>query len=433
MRAGVLFWPLALGLLLGGRGRLPAGEEWRGRPLKPEGAAENIAVGPDGRWLVAGSGDVTRLWDLKADDPLARCVVLRGSAGPVSPDGHWLMTVDGDRAIRLWDLMAQSPSAKGREVARYDAGWKSLRGVAISPNGRWLVTVSGDRALRLWDLKARGEPARPRVLLERQGGHVLRSPDGRWMTTGSPAGKVGVWDLAADDPVATTVVRQLNDRGYVGPQGISPDGRWLVTVSPVRRLWDLRAKRPWDRCVAKLGDTTEVRCLDFSADSRWLATGGDDGRTRLYDLMAAGPALRATVITGHAEGENVRAVVFTPNGRWLVTGSDDETARLWERGAGGGPPARSVVLRGHTRPVSFLALSPGGRWLVTGACVPNGKFDRAARLWDLGSAEPAACRAVLGGHGGVLEQVAFSGDGRWLVTHASDKTARLWDLKSVTK
>jgi WD40 repeat protein len=81
----------------------------------------------------------------------------------------------------------------------------------------------------------------------------------------------------------------------------------------------------------------------------------------------------------------------------------------------------------------FLAPSPGGRWLVTGACVPAGDFDPVARLWDLGSADPAACRATLGGNGGRLQEVAFGGDGRWLVTHTGDRTARLWDLKGAAK
>src|SRR5262249_7195220 len=150
--------------------------------------------------------------------------------------------------------------------------WKPLRGVALGPNVRWLVSVGGDNVLRLWDLKARGAAARPRVLLERQGGYWLRSPDGRWLTTGSRAGKVGVWDLAADDPARVARVRKMRARGYAGPQGISPDGRWLVGVAPVRRLWDLRAKDPWARPVAEFGGTDQVRCMDFSADSRRLVT-----------------------------------------------------------------------------------------------------------------------------------------------------------------
>jgi WD40 repeat protein/endonuclease YncB( thermonuclease family) len=339
------------------------------------------------------------------------------------------MTAGGDRAVRLWDLRAADPSAKAREVGRYDAAWKTLQGVALSPNNRWLVTVGGDRALRLWDLKARGEAPRHRVLLVRQGGYWHRTPDGRWLTTGSSGGRVGVWDLAAEDPAATARVRQSRDKGYAGPQGISPDGRWLVGVSPVRRLWDLRAKDPWARSVAAFGGTDQVRSLDFSADSRWLATGGDDGRTRLYDLAAADPGKKPLLLTGHPAGDSVREVVFSPNGRWLVTGSDDQTARVWDRKAAD-PSARSFVLKGHTNPVSFLAVSPDSRWLLTGAADVSG-FDRTARLWGLGSADPAAARATLGGLGGGPREAVFGPDGRWLVTRSSDKTARLWDLKPV--
>jgi WD40 repeat protein len=255
--------------------------------LKPSGGVESISLSADGRWLVAGCKEDTRLWDLKADDPSAKPIVLRGSAGPVSPDGRWLMTAGTDRTIRLWDLKADDPSAEGREAAHYEADWEPLRGVAISPNNRWLVTVGGDRVLRLWDLKAKGEGVLPQELLKRQEGFVFRSPDGRWLTTGSLAGNVGVWDLAADDPVSRALVRQLKKgKGYAGPQGISPDGRWLVAAGPNRRLWDLRAKDPFARPVAEFGGTEHVRSMDFSSDSRWLVTGGDDGLTRLYDLKA---------------------------------------------------------------------------------------------------------------------------------------------------
>jgi WD40 repeat protein len=398
-----------------------------GHVLKSEGKVESIAVSPDGRWLIAGGKAETRLWALKDDGLAAHCVVLRGRAGPVSPDGRRLMTSGNDRTIRLWNLQADDPSAEGREVARYGARWEPLRGVGIGPNNRWLVTVGADSVLRLWDLKAGDESARSRVLTGRQGGYVFRSPDGRWLTTGSPAGTVGVWDLAADDPVATALVRRLKAKGYAGPQGISPDGRWLVTVAPVRRLWDLRAKDPWARSLAAFGGTDQVRSMDFSADSRRLVTGGDDGRTRLYDLTAADPGTKPIVFTGHGKDDSVREVAFSPNGRWLVTGSDDETARVWDLKAAD-PAARSLVLRGHTNPVSFLAVSPDGRWLVTGASYV-GAFDRAARVWDLEAADPTACRAVLGGLGGPLQEVAFSPDGRWLVGRTADGTARLWDLR----
>ena len=57
-----------------------------------------MGISPDNHWLVTGSGDKTaRLWDLRAKDPAANPVVLRGHEGTVnavaiSPDNHWLVT-----------------------------------------------------------------------------------------------------------------------------------------------------------------------------------------------------------------------------------------------------------------------------------------------------------------------------------------------------
>jgi WD40 repeat protein len=337
MRRSVPLSPLAvflvLGavfLVLGAVTPLRAGEELQAKLLKPEGGVESIAIGPDGRRLVTGGKEDSRLWDLKADDPSAKCLVLRGSAGPISRDGKWLLTVGNDQVIRVWDLKADDPFTSAREAARYDARWKPLRCMAISTSNRWLVTTGEDRVLRLWYLNARGESAQPRVLIERHGGDLVLSPDGRWLACGSRSGSVGVWDLESDDPPAMAVVRRIKDKGYAGTQGISPDGRWLVTVDPERRLWDLRAKDPWAKCVAQLSDTIQVRSLDFSADGRWLVSGGDDGRTRLYDLKATDPAAKPVVITGHAKDQSVREVAISPNGRWLVTGSWDQTARIWD-------------------------------------------------------------------------------------------------------
>ena len=99
-----------------------------------------------------------------------------------------------------------------------------LRGIAFSPNNRWLVTVGGDRVLRLLDLKDQDGKAPPHVLIEQQEGHVLLTSDGRWLTAGSLSGHVGVWDLLAADPVGTGVVRQLRVNQFAGPAGLSADG-----------------------------------------------------------------------------------------------------------------------------------------------------------------------------------------------------------------
>jgi len=74
------------------------------------------------------------------------------------------------------------------------------------------------------------------------------------------------------------------------------------------------------------------------------------------------------------------------------------------------------VSNGATLSVAF---SPDGRYLLTGG------VDRDARLWD--SATGTLLR-VFQGHAGWVNAVAISSDGRLVLTGSADNTARLWDV-----
>jgi WD40 repeat protein len=83
----------------------------------------------------------------------------------------------------------------------------------------------------------------------------------------------------------------------------------------------------------------------------------------------------------------------------------------------GATPA-ATVLEGHRGWVYSVAFSPDGKRVVTGS------YDNTARVWDLSGPTPAA--TVLQGHRGTVWSVAFSPDGKRVVTGSSDKTARVW-------
>ena len=86
-------------------------------------------------------------------------------------------------------------------------------------------------------------------------------------------------------------------------------------------------------------------------------------------------------------------------------------------------PAARPVLRGHTGEVSDVAYSPDGRRLVTGG------MDETVRIWESASGSPIH---VLPGHDSFVRAVAFNGDGTRIASASEDRTVRLWDAATGT-
>ena len=75
---------------------------------------------------------------------------------------------------------------------------------------------------------------------------------------------------------------------------------------------------------------------------------------------------------------------------------------------------------GHLSSVESVAFSPDGKLIVSGS------GDETIRLWD--AATGALHGEPLEGHLGSVNSVAFSPDGKLVVSGSNDKTVRLWDV-----
>ena len=76
------------------------------------------------------------------------------------------------------------------------------------------------------------------------------------------------------------------------------------------------------------------------------------------------------------------------------------------------------TLTGHTDKVLCVAFSPDGKRIVSGSS------DGTLKIWDAESAEQLQ---TLTGHTSKVLSVAFSPDGKRIVSGSRDRTLKVWD------
>ena len=79
-------------------------------------------------------------------------------------------------------------------------------------------------------------------------------------------------------------------------------------------------------------------------------------------------------------------------------------------------------MKGHSATVESIAYSPDGRYIISGSS------DRTIRMWDAETGSPVSM--PLEGHTDALSSVAFSPDGRHILSGSEDGTIRVWDARS---
>jgi WD40 repeat protein len=263
---------------------------------------------------------------------------------------------------------------------------------------------------------------------------------------------------------------------------LAPDGRHLATTDEhhVIRVWngpDVIAVLP--------GHQREIHALSFSADSKTLISGGEDGARVWHVPSPAMHRLPAAMISdrgGSPDGRHLvatrqsEAVIFdvasraevgvlatgappwvasySPDGRRIVTTTRAGTLQVWDAASRSRLAAADVFawsarfspdsarlvtagdVDGHiydaatgnevvTLTGSDLVMS--ARYSADGARVITAAQDGVARVYNAAS---GTLVLALRGHADYLVDASFDQAGARIVTASGDRTARLWDART---
>ncbi|MDB5309568.1 MAG: domain, G-beta repeat [Gemmataceae bacterium] len=367
-----------------------------------------LAWSPDGGLLVSAGWDTSaRVWRPPQPDPL---VLLNSHADQVhavaySPDGKFLACADSDFDIYLW---ADAVGAKVGHVLRGHND--EVRCLAFSPDGSKLASAGADRVVHVWDVRDGKLVAGPNP----KGRHVIAVLPGEKPKLVSSAGPaVRVWDLETGEEAAPT--------GLCPAYSVatSPDGKWLAVggTDHFTQLWNAQ-----DGILAASLEATKppIGYCAFSADSSMLAhTSPADGLVWLWRCATGEPDL---ILIEAADGCTLEGVAFHPNGQWvacggidyLSTGERDGAVCVWNIPT---KDKRFVIDTG----VYAVAFDPAGKYLA-GAGINDTVY-----LWETDTQEMVF---ELAGHQEKINAIAFDPSGSYLVSGGDDMTIRVWDVLS---
>lgn len=340
-----------------------------------------------------------------------------------SADSRFFLSSSKDSTARIWSLNPEEffePTVLSGHRQQVRAAW-------FSANQELIYTVSEDGALFRWEYVTRAqqqsidpEDADPADI---EKWRIVRRdyfmqdaklkcasfhPVTNLLTVCFNNGLFSLYEI----PEFTNIHTLTMAASPISTISTNKSGEWLALGSSKTGqllVWEHQSE---SNILKQSSHLDTMTTLSFSPDSSRIITGADDGLIKIWDIFSG---FHIATFTEHSSA--ITGSAYSNRGNVLFTSSLDGSVRAWDM-------LRYRNFRTFTAPqrlpFSCVAIDPAAEIVCAGS---HDSFD--IHLW---SVQTGALLDQLSGHEGPISTLAFTPDGRMLVSGSWDRTIRTWNV-----
>jgi|GEM_PF-2746661 len=397
-----------------------------------------LAISSNGKLAASAAGTDITVWNVETGEILTTKTQftrrdqyndLRSiSALVFSLDGSMIASSEGETPgawqtprppsiggrIVVWDPLT------GSDIATMQHG-DSVPALAFSDDGKKLVSGSFDDTSRVWDVST-GRPLSDFSFTSNVGAVGFGKQD-EWIVSSSYDGTVRIWDTRTGDEINR--LTSENDTN-IESIAMSPNGEFVAGGNGEGVwVWQIKGQE-----IAKMehGQALTISSVDYSPDGKMLITASWDRKARTWNTKTGD--LIATV----EHEKQAFLSVFNPKGKFVASADLGGQVKIWNPLTG-----IEAFQIPRFREISQVLFSPDGNLLaISEGLYPRDGWQKysfqidqepgVVSIWDVENGKEIARL----NHDATVNSIAFSPDGKQILTAGKDGVARFWDIETQT-
>jgi WD40 repeat protein len=387
------------------------------RPSYEPGSAIVVAFSPNSRFIAVGTDTDVQVIEASTGKELSHLPHKRPvEAVTFSPNGQYVATASHDNTACVFEVA----TGKKKREFRFS---NNVFAVAFSPDGRYIAAGGEDNTAAVFELST--------------GKKVLHRDFGNEVTQVSFSRDSRYLAIAIKDESARVIkIPEGNEISHLsspvgGALEFSPDGRYLAFGNSV---FELAISKEISRHIGARGPSA------ISPDWQYIASGGRDGKIRLFEIFrtigtsVAESATSNESVISKAEPNAIEAVsninhlgfrflaAVSPDVRYVATANLNHTLQVFDARSG-----KAISKLNNSNIVTSMAFSPDDKYVVIGS-FDNGPTPAAAHgllsiFETLTGSEQQSFT-----YRGVIQAIALSPDGQYIVVGTTDGSDRSGDI-----